>query len=154
MKENGSNVAIYNDLTNQTNKASSIIINEIDVFKDSLEFIEDIPYMNNKEELEEELNNNMVHLEIAMLDSAKSNNIDTGLDHSIDENTTRDAFLPFVTNREIMYNDLFYEDVVDEDIKFDKNEVDNKFVREEGHHVLNSIDSTTSVMIFSIKKEP
>jgi len=154
MKENGSNVAIYNDLTNQTNKASSIIINEIDVFKDSLEFIEDIPYMNDKEELDKELNNDMVHLEIAMLDSANSNNIDTGFDHSIDENTTRDAFLPFVTNREIMYNDMFYEDVVDEDIKFDKNEVDNKFVREEGHQVLNSIDSTTSVMIFSIKKEP
>jgi len=157
MKENETTFAIVNDLTNQSNKASSIVINEIDVYKNSIEYIEDIATFKGDDELKD-LENNLVRLEIAMVDSVSSPRNMERLKVATEENTTRDAFLPFVTNGETYSSNVFHEDIASDDIKFDKNEVENKFVKEEGflegEDSFNTLDSTSTIVVFTIKNEP
>lgn len=157
MKENETTFAIVNDLTNQSNKASSIVINEIDVFKNSIEYIEDIATFNDDDELND-LENKLVRLEIAMVDSVSSPRNNERFKVDTEENSTRDAFLPFVTNGDTFSNNIFLEDIASDDIKFDKNEVENKFVKEEGflegENSFNTLDSTSTIVAFTIKNEP
>lgn len=157
MKENETNFAIVNDLTNHSNKASSIVINEIDVFKNSIEYTEDIATFKNDDQLKD-LENNLVRLEIAMVDSVSSPGNNERFKVETEENSTRDAFLPFVTNGETFSNNIFHEDIASEDVKFDKNEVENKFVKEEGflegENSFTTLDSTSTIVTFTIKNEP
>lgn len=155
MKENETEFAIFNDLTNQDTKSSSVLINEIDIFHNRLEYAEDIAQIDSNIRPIEELADNMVRLEIAMIDSVSSpRNIEMSK-VALDQNSTIDAFLPFVTNIETIANNMLYEDIESDDIKFDKSEVENKFVKEEGFlEGENVLDSTSTKVVFTIKNEP